>query len=200
MTWPKSVDFIASQVGVDEAQLAEWMIALAEAGFVERVDDGARHKWDATSEGAALAKATLRRQITRRTAQRLVETVAARAAEYNRTPGFPISIERVRVFGSYLDETRDRLSDVDIEVDLGERLDSALARAYTREKAPHITSPYDLIFWPEHEARRFLAGKSRSIDFQDARRGALETPMVTLYERSADPMAMERPASNASAS
>lgn len=171
------------------------MVALRSAGFVDVSLHRDEEHWLLTESGFALSKATFARPIKRSTAERLLAGVVERAAEYNRTPGHLLTVDRLRVFGSYLDPAVDHLGDLDIEVTASpEVLDAQAAKAYADASGRQFADYLEHADWPRIELRRLLRGGSKSIDLQDARRGELSTEMVVVYERSADARAQERPA------
>lgn len=150
--------------------------------------------WLLTESGFALSKATFARPIKRSTAERLLAGVIERASEYNTTEGYLLSVDRLRVFGSYLDPAVDRLGDLDIEVTVSpEVLDAQAAKAYADASGRQFADYLEHSDWPRIELRRLLRGGSKSIDLQDAKRGELSTKMVVVYDRSADPRALEGP-------
>jgi predicted nucleotidyltransferase len=61
--------------------------------------------------------ASFGKPIRRRTADGLVAGMLGRAREYKK----PLYIERLRIFGSYLDPRIDPLGDVDVELSFGMR-------------------------------------------------------------------------------
>jgi hypothetical protein len=79
-------------------------------GYIERTGnpDGRYLWWRTTILGNALAMASFGRPISRRTAERLVAEMLERARDYNSDSSKPYYVQRLRVFGSYLDKTIDR--------------------------------------------------------------------------------------------
>ncbi|MGY4542561.1 hypothetical protein ACVWY0_002485 [Arthrobacter sp. UYNi723] len=74
------------------------------AGYLAKVDLGDdSFVWEATTLGNALAMAGFGRPSKRRTADRLVAGMLERAREYNVDATRPLYVERLRLFGSYLD-------------------------------------------------------------------------------------------------
>jgi hypothetical protein len=97
---------------------------MEESGYLARADLGSDGHtwWEATTSGNALAMASFGQRIRRTTADRLVTGLVDRARRYNADPAKPLYVERLRIFGSYLDPTVDPLGDIDIELSFGKRI------------------------------------------------------------------------------
>jgi predicted nucleotidyltransferase len=74
--------------------------------------------WTTTQAAQTLASATAAKSITRETAERVLAGFLARVDRVNSDDRFLAKVTRVIVFGSYLRAGVDRLSDVDIAVEL----------------------------------------------------------------------------------
>jgi hypothetical protein len=95
-------DSLLSSNGVDAAVV---FARMEEAGHLVRadIDDDTYTWWETTTLGNALAMASFGKPIRRRTAERLVAGLLERARKYNADSDKPLYIERLRIFGSYLD-------------------------------------------------------------------------------------------------
>ena len=71
--------------------------------------DGGYVWWEAATLGNALAIASFGKPIRNRTADRLIAGMLDRARDYNTDANKPLYVERLRIFGSYLDPRRDPL-------------------------------------------------------------------------------------------
>lgn len=165
---PDPLPAIAARAGRAEGVVAGDLDALAAAGYLDPAASPlGRPAWRPTVAGAALAMATFRRPIRRATATALLDAAVARAAAYNQSPGPLLLIERVRVFGSYLDPDADRLGDLDLAATLRARTpdaDDPEARLdYARASGRSFPTLLDAVGWPEQEATRVLRGRSASI-------------------------------------
>src|SRR6476646_3098022 len=89
--------------------------ALSAAGLVKSVGRG---WWDITEAGQRLSSATAAKPITRGTAEKALREFLARVERVNRDAGFVGRVNRVVLFGSMLREDVDRLSDVDLAVEI----------------------------------------------------------------------------------
>jgi hypothetical protein len=87
------------------------LIGFEGGGYIERADHSPGDPlWWTTTLGNALAMASFGRPVTRKTADRLVAEVVDRARAYNSDPNNPCFVQRLRIFGRYLDRTVDPLS------------------------------------------------------------------------------------------
>ena len=145
---------------------------LAAAGLVERVGRG---RWGITQSGQRLSSATAARPISREIAEKALREFLARVERVNRDARFLGGINRVVLFGSMLREEIDRLSDVDVAVEVvaktsdRERLATRNRRrveALLREG--HVFRRIiDVHFHWYLEVFRFLKGRSRIISLVD---------------------------------
>lgn len=111
---------LAVCLGASEAQASPiWKKLLAD-GFIVEAQDG-RHL--PTSEMHRLAQARLGKPLRRERAAQLIKTMVANAQKLNmRGPEEPYYyVSRLAVFGSYLDQSKAELGDLDVAWDLFER-------------------------------------------------------------------------------
>ena len=113
------------RTGLDPDQAAGALQQLLEAGYLEH---RAGHlpndpdEWTTTTlRGSALAMASFAKPITRARADALLPGVLERAAAYDADDNKPFEIARLRLFGSYLDTTVDRLGDIDLALETIDR-------------------------------------------------------------------------------
>lgn len=158
--------------------------------YVERAGhspDG-HHWWTTTTLGNALAMASFGKPITRKTADRLVAEMLDRARTCNADPGKPYYVQRLRIFGSYLDRSVDPLGDVDVELVLGQRVtDPKEILRYATASGRSFPSFMDRLFWPQTEAVQILRNRSAAINItlEDIERltDSVET-VYSIYEDS----------------
>jgi predicted nucleotidyltransferase len=74
--------------------------------------------WEQTPKGAGLRMASAAKPIKRAAADRLLSQLLERVEEVNESPDYLYKVVKVVLFGSYLDESRLTLSDIDIAVEL----------------------------------------------------------------------------------
>ena len=109
---------LAVVLGAPPADIAPLWEALKKAGCIAEVDGW----WRPTDSMHTLANARLGPPLSRASADRLVEQLISRAVEANSLETGPLYyITRVAVFGSYLDEERESLGDLDVAWSLLER-------------------------------------------------------------------------------
>jgi predicted nucleotidyltransferase len=89
--------------------------ALSGAGLVRSVGRG---WWEITEPGQRLSSATAAKPITRETAEKAFREFLTRVERVNRDARFLGRVNRVVLFGSMLREDVDRLSDVDLAVEI----------------------------------------------------------------------------------
>lgn len=141
--------------------------ALEAAGYLEQVgfdlDDGYIW-WETTTTGNALAMASFGKPISRKTADRLVSGLVERAAVYNAEATKPLFIDRLRIFGSYLQTEIDPLGDVDIELSYGRRItDPKTVSDYAKASGRTFNTYLDQLTWPLDELIQQLRNRSAAI-------------------------------------
>ena len=87
-------------------------------GLIEAVGRGI---WTMTQAGVTLSAATAAKQVTRATAERALSELLERVTEVNRNPNFLAKVTRIVLFGSMLKPEVERLSDVDVAVELARK-------------------------------------------------------------------------------
>ena len=106
--------------------------ALGSAGLVEVAG---RSVWCITQAGQAFSIATAAKPITRATAEEALQQFLDRVEQVNKDPYFLGKVTRLVLFGSMLKPEVERLSDVDLAVELTSKeadMDRARARNYDR--------------------------------------------------------------------
>ncbi|MEZ8733810.1 hypothetical protein [Vibrio sp. 10N.239.312.D08] len=76
---------------------------------------------EATPSGRALAMKSMTKRMGRKAITKLAKTVMARASEVNEWPCFIYTIERIYVFGSYLDNNAVDFGDIDLIIQWGDK-------------------------------------------------------------------------------
>lgn len=146
---------------------AEVVSALEAGGYLEKIrtDEDGDIWWETTIEGNSFAMASFGKPIRRKTADRLVAGLLERARSYNADPGKPMFIDRLRLFGSYLDPGVDPLGDVDVELVYGRRITDAKAvREYTRASGRNFDWYFDELMWPRRELIMHLRNRSAALN------------------------------------
>jgi predicted nucleotidyltransferase len=147
-------------------------------GFSKPCRGKSSKTWTTTQAAQTFASATAAKSITRQSAERALADFLARVDRVNSDSRFLAKITRVIVFGSYLRTGVDRLSDVDIAVELApkERRRKVLRElnyrrvAQSERKGHRFSGILDRELWWRSETFRFLKGRSRSISLLDYKR------------------------------
>jgi predicted nucleotidyltransferase len=167
--------------------------ALAEAGLVEPTRKGL---WSITRAGKALSSATAASRVKRATAERALGEFLGRVDYVNRRPFFLARVVEVVLFGSMLKPEVDRVSDVDLAVEIvPKESNPERARAINERRVLEL----ELVgrsfrgfldrelFW-YWEAFRYLKGGSRVLSLANLKAEAeivLTGPYQILYAEGA---------------
>jgi predicted nucleotidyltransferase len=147
---------------------------LVEAGLAVtapiRVMDG----WATTQFARSFGSATAAKPITRKTADHALSQLLERVNQVNTEERFLAKVTKLVVLGSYLRADVDRLSDLDIAVELQpkeanwDRLrELTLKRVEQLEIAGRRFNWIEIQYWWHLEAFRFLKSRSRAISLID---------------------------------
>jgi predicted nucleotidyltransferase len=146
--------------------------ALQKDGLVELIEPG---RWAVTQAGRTLVAATAARPISRSTAEKALEKFLDRVKRVNTDPYFLARVNRLVLYGSMLRPEVERLSDVDLAVQLETKeKDPDRLRAQTLRRVEELAARGHRFrdFLEEagcwyFETRRFLKGGSRVISLAD---------------------------------
>ncbi len=141
-------------------------------GLIQAAGRGA---WELSQAGETFSSASAARPVTRDTADRALAQFLDRVARVNGDPYFLARANRVVLFGSLLRPEVERLSDVDLAVELVEKeTDSERAREANRQRAEHLAAVghrfrgiLEVASCGRMETFRFLKGGSRVIALAD---------------------------------
>ena len=139
------------------------------------IEAGTRGAWTVTQAGRTFSAATAAQPVTRATAERALSRFLDRVKEVNENPYFLARVTRVVLFGSMLKPEVDRLSDVDVTVELAPKeSDSDHARVQNQQRVEELAGRgHQFRNFLECEgcwyleAFRFLKGRSRVIALSD---------------------------------
>ncbi|EMY33000.1 hypothetical protein D477_017252 [Arthrobacter crystallopoietes BAB-32] len=190
----ETADALLGRNGVEDAEAA--FAHMEEAGYLAKVDlgDDGYVWWEATTLGNALAMASFGKPVRRRTADRLVAGMVERAGEYNSDPNKPLYVERLRIFGSYLDPHIDPLGDVDVELSFGMRTrDHKTISAYTRASGRYFRSFMEELMWPQRELVQYLKNRSTAVNVTLENIDHITDRSVTIYSIANDTTAVPPP-------
>jgi len=160
-------------------QEAEQVLSALEAAHLASPRRGKGSKtWTTTARAQAFASATAAKPITRQTAKRELAEFLDRVDRVNSDDRFLAKVTRVILFGSYLRSEIDRLSDVDIAIQLEPKeKDRKILRqlncrrvAELERQGHRFVGILDRELWWRSETFRFLKGRSRSMSVSDYKR------------------------------
>lgn len=196
---PGLTEFAVDVLEVGEGDAEKMLERFAEAGYLEIADrdrDGAAW-WFTTVRGNALANASFAKPITRATAQRHLDGFLERVRTYNADRSKPYSVTRVTVFGSYLDNTQDRLGDLDLAIHVVRRgsNDEYLRRrdAIIATSNRRFGSYLERLVWPLRELGLFLKDRKPAINITDEDVSVLTDRWSNVYDIRADESAEQPP-------
>jgi predicted nucleotidyltransferase len=141
-------------------------------GLVEPTDRGT---WTITQAGQTLSSATAAMRVTRATAEKALQEFSRRLERVNREPYFLGKATRVALFGSMLNPEVERVSDVDLAVEIVEKeADSDRARSANYDRVEELAAAgykfrnvVEMAGCWHLEVFRFLKGRSRVIALAD---------------------------------
>jgi predicted nucleotidyltransferase len=146
--------------------------ALKSEGLIEAAGRGA---WKITQAGQTLSSATAARRITRATAEKALQQFLGRVEQVNHDRYFLGKVTRVVLFGSMLNPETERLSDVDLAVEIASKeMDFDRARVKNLERVEDLAARGHRFrnfleqegcwYW---DVFGFLKGRSRVISLAD---------------------------------
>ena len=128
-----------------------------------------------TQAGQSMSSATAAKRVTRATAEKVLQEFSRRVERVNREPYFLGKVTRVVHFGSMLKPEVERVSDVDLAVEIVEKeADSDLARSKNYDRVEELAAAghrfrnvVEMAGCWHLEVFRFLKGRSRVIALAD---------------------------------
>ncbi|MGA2597448.1 MAG: nucleotidyltransferase domain-containing protein [Bryobacteraceae bacterium] len=139
------------------------------------IESSGRNAWKVTQAGQTLSSATAAKRVTGATAQKALQQFLGRVEKVNNDAYFLGKVTKVVLFGSMLKPEVERLSDVDLAVELAskeEDFDRARAKNYERveelarqgHRFQNFLEQEGCWYW---EVFGFLKGRSRVITLAD---------------------------------
>jgi len=167
--WPLAT---ATAAGLTPGQGGALVRALRAEGLIEAAGRGI---WTITQAGQTYSSATAAKPVTRGTAERALSQFLERVTLVNQNSFFLAKATRVVLFGSMLKPEVERLSDVDLAVELTRKEpDFERAQEQNQQRAEELAnmgrSFRNVLEWEfcwHGEAFRFLKGRSRVIALAD---------------------------------
>ncbi len=170
-----TIKTIAEQLHIDDATAKNIFEALYAEKYIE-LDDVKDDNtwWHNTMKGNALANATARKPITRRTAERLIADFLKRVREINTCDDYMYRVKQVIIFGSYLSDGA-TLGDVDLSIMLEDLYNDASEREarrkervnYALQEGRSFRSFTEMLIWPYEEVFKKLKNHSPTLSLHD---------------------------------
>jgi predicted nucleotidyltransferase len=129
---PWGLGELESAASVESGEGRALIKALLAEGLIE---PHGRWAWKLTQAGQTLSSATAAKRVTRATAQKALQQFLGRVEQVNNDPYFLGKVTRVVLFGSMLKPEVERLSDVDLAVEVASKekdFDRARVKNYER--------------------------------------------------------------------
>lgn len=171
-------DWLSDRFRYDERRARELAQAMESAGYLRRDRERESRNnspfpwYSLTEAGEGITRASSASRISRKTADTALVEFIKRVQTVNSSPKYLYSVERVAVFGSFL-ESRTNLGDVDVAVDLKSRvaLDEKhqwieIFQQHARESGRSFSTWDEEIDWPRREVLLVLKSRRRSISIQ----------------------------------
>jgi predicted nucleotidyltransferase len=166
-----SLESLCGGLRLDQAAGKGVLVELLERGWAT-ADEELPGDFKKTQPGLAFAAGSAARPLTRERAEALLEGAISRAKQINRDPQYAYYVKTIRLFGSML-SNKERPSDVDVAVELGERYDEDAAservKDERREYAPHSADFIERLYWPQTEVYRIIRQRSTGLSVNEWR-------------------------------
>ena len=167
--WPLAT---ASAPGLTPGQGGALVRTLRTEGLIEGAGRGI---WTITQAGQTSSSATAAKPVTRAAAERALSRFLERVTQVNQNPCFLAKATSIVLFGSMLKPEVERLSDLDLAVELTRKEpDIKRAQEQNQQRAEELAnmgrSFRNVLEWEfcwHGEAFRFLKGRSRVISLAD---------------------------------
>jgi predicted nucleotidyltransferase len=132
------VEDLESTASLKAGKARLFLETLLAEGLVESTGPGT---WTITQAGQSLSSATAAKRVTRATAEKSLQEFSRRVERVNREPYFLGKVTRVVLFGSMLKPEVERVSDVDLAVEIVEKeADSDLSRSKNYDRAEELAA------------------------------------------------------------
>jgi predicted nucleotidyltransferase len=184
----------ARTLGVSRDRADEILLRLEREGFIRRrKSHSSETVWEVELKGRRLAKAGAGPKYLRATAERHLKAFEQRVLELRERDDLLHRVSRVILFGSFLDETLDRVSDVDLALELQFKEQNtkkafALSQIYAQkalERGRTFRTYVDQLFAAKTDALSFLKARSPILQFTDVEDPILDlAPTKLIYEAS----------------
>jgi predicted nucleotidyltransferase len=163
---------LEATASLEAGKARAFLKTLLAEGLVESTGPGT---WTITQAGQSLSSATAAKRVTRATAEKALQEFIVRVERVNREPYFLGKVTRVVLFGSMLNPDVERVSDVDLAVEIVEKeADSDRARSKNYNRVEELAAAgykfrnvVEMAGCWHLEVFRFLKGRSRVVALAD---------------------------------
>ena len=164
-------DDLRSKLGVAQKAASKVLGQLVVEGYLKPEKDRSSHR--ITDLGCRLRCASAGPTLSRKKADELLKNVLERAKQVRENPEFACYVSRITVFGSYLDESKQELGDLDLALDIklkpGVTPEAEQAQnAKDMENGRSFSNICEQVCWQTQKVRLFLKNKQRGVSLHDA--------------------------------
>ncbi|MCI0621166.1 MAG: hypothetical protein L0387_05765 [Acidobacteria bacterium] len=177
------IKYASQLLGLSEVRAKRLVSELLKLGYIEAHTNMRKGKsYSRTLAGSTFSEASAARPLKRETARQKLEGFLQRVREVNESEYFLYKVKRVLVFGSYLQDDRGKINDIDVAVELVHRECNPEKRQVANKQrideafkaGRQFRTIIDEMFWPYHEVLLFLKARSRAISLHTTDDGILK--------------------------
>jgi len=180
---------VAARLGTTRRVAGTLIGRLRKDGYVQTDPTFGGRWFSITPKGTRLALASAAPQLKRQTADHHLQALLERAKTVNADPYYLYRITKVILFGSMLSKA-ERVSDVDIAVEMQPRFDKARQWPAEDERIRYarlvegrrFRNLAEEVCWPKQEVRLFLKSRLRAISIHEADRVLEHTATRVLFK------------------
>jgi len=151
--------------------------------IMENIDKKDKVDYLLTAKGHSLCLARSVPPLNKAKADKIFNDFMQRVEEINCNDYYLYKVEKVLLFGSYLDPTRKDFGDIDIAIDLKRKTDNFDEYEKARkeriremkQKGKRFSDYMDELFYPEYEVKLKLKNRCRYISLHPTDDGILKT-------------------------
>lgn len=155
-------EYFVEDFGISKKRAQDLITELKRRGYIKKYE-GKHDKqswWGLTVEGRSFTMASAAPPISRKKAEKKVAELLERIKEISSSKEYAFKVSIAIIFGSYLDENKDTVNDIDIAYELIRKSNyDEISKKIRSEK--YFYSWQDELFWPERKVRGYLKKRSR---------------------------------------
>ncbi len=178
--------YLRDMLGVDEPEAGRILAILEATGYIERASGG----WRNTAAGNRMAGVSNAKPVKRETIRKQLGALLDRVREVNASDRFLYRVERVTLFGPYLNHSIEQVKNADLAIELAPKETDpqkreALEAARIDEAAAsgkRFQSYQQRHEYPRNEVLDFIKGRSRAIALYDVQPWLQRRPHTVIFE------------------